>query len=68
MVAFDLAKVDKTLLNGRVGGGEEVAPDAVHVRATDPASLVCNLDDDVLAERRGATGKEQGQQASRWEG
>lgn len=68
MVAFDLAKVDKALLNGRVGGREEVAPDAVHVRATDPTSLVCNLDHDVLADRKGATGEEQGQRASRWEG
>ena len=57
MVALDLTEVDESFLNGRVGGGEEVAPDAVHVRATDPTSLVCNLDHDVLFNRRGGKSK-----------
>lgn len=48
MIALHLPDVDKAFLYGRVGRGEEVAPDTVHVRATDPASLVRNFDDNIL--------------------
>lgn len=48
MVALHLPDVDKAFLYGGVGRGEEVAPDTVHVRASDPASLVSDFDHNIL--------------------
>lgn len=48
MIALHLPEVDKAFLYGRVGCGEQVAPDTVHVRAADSASLVRDFDDNIL--------------------
>lgn len=48
MVALDLSEINEPFLHGRISRGEEVAPDAVHVRAPDASALVCHFDDDIL--------------------
>ena len=48
MITLHLPDVDKAFLYGGVGRGEEVAPDTVHVRAADPATLVRDFDDNIL--------------------
>lgn len=53
MVTLDLSEVNEPFLDGRVGGGEQVAPDSVHIRPTDPTSFVCDLDHNVLCNKRG---------------
>lgn len=55
VVALHLSQVYEALLHRRVGRGEEITPDSVHVGAPDAPALVGHLDHHVLHAEAGTT-------------